>query len=77
MDLCMQKCYNIMITGMVQNIGFRALIEDIARLYELKGFTFNDMDGSVKMVCSGENGVIADFLKEINLIGTERGRCYS
>lgn len=69
----MQKCYNIMITGMVQDIGFRALIEDIARLYELRGFTFNDVDGSVKMVCGGENGVIADFLEEINSRGTERG----
>jgi len=69
----MQKCYNIMITGTVQDIGFRALIEDIARLYELKVFTFNDVDGSVKMVCGGENGVITDFLKEINSRGTERG----
>ena len=69
----MQKCYNIMITGMVQDIGFRALIENAARLYELRGFTFNDVDGSVKMVCGGENGVIADFLEEINARGTERG----
>ncbi len=69
----MQKCYNIMITGTLQDIGFMALIEDIARLYELKGFTFNDVDGSVKMVCGGGNGVIADFLEEINSRGTERG----
>lgn len=69
----MQKCYNIMITGMVQDIGFRALIEDIARLYELRGFTFNDVDGSIKMVCGGENGVITDFLEEINSRGTKRG----
>lgn len=62
-----------MITGTVQDIGFRALIEDIARLYELKGFTFNDVDGSVKMVCGGGNGVITDFLEEINSRGTERG----
>ena len=69
----MQKCYNIMITGMVQDIGFRALIEDIAKLYELRGFTFNDVDGSVKMVCGGENGVITDFLEQIDARGTERG----
>ena len=69
----MQKCYNIMITGTVQDIGFRALIEDIAKLYELRGFTFNDLDGSVKMVCGGENGVIADFLGDIKSRGTERG----
>jgi len=37
-------------TGNVQDIGFRGLIEDIARLYNLQGFTFNDIDSSVKMV---------------------------
>ena len=31
------------------------------------------MDGSVKIVCSGKNGVIADFLEEIDARGTERG----
>ena len=31
------------------------------------------MDGSVKMVCGGENGVIADFLEEIDARGSERG----
>ena len=65
----MQKCYNIMITGMVQDIGFRALIENIAKLYELRGFTFNYVDGSVKMVCTGENGVITDFLEQIDARG--------
>ena len=69
----MQKCYNIMITGMVQNIGFRALIENIAGLYELQVFTFNDVDGSVKMVCGGDNGVIADFLEDIKSRGTKKG----
>ncbi len=44
----MQKCYNILITGNVQDIGFRALIEDIARFNNLKGFVFNDPDGSKK-----------------------------
>ena len=73
MGLYMQKCYNIMITGMVQDIGFRALIENIARLYELKGYTFNDVDGSVKMVCGGDNGVIADFLGDIKSRGTKKG----
>jgi len=75
--LCMHKCYNIMITGMVQDIGFRAMIENIAKLYKLQGFTFNDVDGSVKMVFGGENGVITDFLEEIEARGTEKGCCYS
>lgn len=73
MSLSMQKCFNIMITGKVQDIGFRTLIEDIARLYDLQGFAFNDIDGSIKMVCCGENGVVADFLEELKTKGTQRG----
>ncbi len=69
----MQKCYNIMITGKVQDIGFRALIEDIAKLYDVRGFSFNDTDGSVKIVCCGDNGTIADFLDEIRAKGTQKG----
>jgi len=73
MSLFMQKCYNLMITGKVQDISFRALVEDIARLNDLRGFVFNDLDGSVKMVCCGENGNIADFIEEIKIKGTQRG----
>ncbi len=69
----MQKCYNIMVTGKVQDIGFRGLAEDIARLYDLRGFAFNDIDGSVKMVCCGENGVIANFLEELKIKGIQKG----
>ena len=73
MSLFMQKCYNLMITGKVQDISFRALVEDIARLYDLRGFVFNDLDGSVKMVCCGDNGNIANFLDELKIKGTQRG----
>jgi len=62
-----------MVTGKVQDIGFRALIEDIARLLDVKGFAFNDIDGSVKMVCCGETGVINKFFKEIQARGTQKG----
>lgn len=69
----MWKCYNIMVTGKVQDIGFRVLVEDIARLYDLRGFAFNDVDGSVKMVCCGENGIIDEFLEELKERGTLKG----
>ncbi len=68
-----QKCYNIAITGKVQDIGFRALIEDIARLHDLRGFAFNDIDGSVKMVCCGESSVINEFLDELRFRGIQKG----
>ncbi|MBW6519286.1 MAG: acylphosphatase [ANME-2 cluster archaeon] len=62
-----------MVTGKVQDIGFRALIEDIARIYELRGFAFNDIDGSVKMVCCGENGDIDKFLGDLQARGSQKG----
>ena len=73
MNTLMQRCYNVKITGKVQDVGFRALAEDIARLYDLRGFAFNDIDGSVKMVCCGENGIIANFLEELRAKGTQKG----
>lgn len=62
-----------MVTGKVQDIGFRALVEDIARFFDLRGFAFNDTDRSVKMVCCCENGVIAEFLEQLEVKGAEKG----
>jgi len=69
----MQKYYNVSIVGKVQDIGFRNLKEDIARMLDLKGFAFNDVDGSLKMVCFGDTGVINSFLKEIQTRGEQKG----
>ncbi len=69
----MQKCYDVSIIGKVQDIGFRNLIEDIGRLLELAGYVFNASDGSVRMVCRGENSVITKFFKEIQIRGEQKG----
>ncbi len=69
----MLKSYNVMITGNVQDVGLRSLIEDISRHYSLRGYVFNDTDGSVKMVCRGDSSVIDNFFKEISILGQEKG----
>lgn len=69
----MHKCYNVMITGKVQDIGFRTLIENIAIMLGLRGYVFNDINSSVKIVCCGDNGVISDFMKEIKHRAEQRG----
>lgn len=69
----MQKCYGLTLAGKVQDSGFRILIEDIARLHDLRGYAFNDADGTVKMVCCGENGVIIDFVEDIRIKGDRKG----
>ncbi len=68
-----QKCYNIMITGKVQDIGFRALIEYAGRLFDLSGLVFNARDGSVRIVCCGEESVIGEFSQEVRIRGIQRG----
>jgi acylphosphatase len=68
-----QKCYNILVTGKILDVGFRTLIEEIARFHELRGYAFNDLDGSVKMVCCGDDAVINEFLDEVRFRGVQKG----
>jgi len=45
--------YALTIKGRVQNAGYRNLIEKNARARRLRGYVFNDIDGTVKLVCDG------------------------
>ena len=47
------RYYNVTVTGDVQDIGFRNFIESTANLYHVRGYVFNDPDGSVRMLCGG------------------------
>ena len=47
------RYYNVTVTGDVQDIGFRSFIENTANSYHVRGYVFNDPDGSVKMLCGG------------------------
>lgn len=69
----MQKCYNVTVTGNVQDIGFRAVIEYAGRLLDLSGIVFNANDGTVRIICRGENGAISEFLRKIKTRGEQRG----
>ncbi|MFV9630237.1 MAG: acylphosphatase [Methanosarcinales archaeon] len=46
-----RKYYNVLLTGNVQDIGFRKFIENTANSYHVTGYVFNDQNGSVKMQC--------------------------
>ena len=52
--------YNVTVTGDVQDIGFRSFIENTANSY-VWGYVFNDLDGSVKMLCSGSAESLISF----------------
>ena len=73
MDTLMQKCHSIIVTGKVQDIGFRSVVEHIGRSFGIPGVVFNAKDGSVKILCSCEDSVIDNFTQAIKVRGAENG----
>jgi len=69
----MQKCHSIIVTGKVQDVSFRSIVEHIGRSFGIPGMVFNAKDGSVKILCSGEDSVIDNFTQTIKVRGKERG----
>lgn len=60
------KRYNILLRGNVQHIGYRGVIEGTARKLNIKGYVFNDVDGSVKIVCEGLQKSIDVFINGLS-----------
>jgi acylphosphatase len=67
------KCYNITVTGKVQDIGFRGIAEYAGRLLDLSGIVFNAKNGSVMIICRGDDSGIMDFSQEIMKRGVQKG----
>ncbi|MDI6654662.1 MAG: acylphosphatase [Candidatus Hydrothermarchaeota archaeon] len=61
------KRYYVVIHGKVQDVGYRKRIESTAELFNLKGFPWNDVDGSVKLVCEGQEDFLNRFLEDIEI----------
>jgi len=60
------KRYNILLRGNVQHIGYRGIIEGTARKLNIKGYVFNDVDGSVKIACEGLQKSIDVFINDLS-----------
>ncbi|MFH1774536.1 MAG: acylphosphatase [Methanobacteriota archaeon] len=67
----MPKRCSIIIKNHVQLIGYRGFIEAIAIKNDLAGFVYNERDGSVKVVCEGEEKTIKNFLNDLKNISPE------
>jgi len=59
------KRYSIILRGKVQHIGYRGIIEGTARKLDLKGYIFNDIDNSVKIVVEGLQKSVDYFLDSL------------
>ena len=55
------------IKGRVQDKGYRSFVEERARDRRLKGYVFNDRDGTVRVVCEGAPEKIDEFVDVISL----------
>lgn len=54
--------YEIKISGRVQGVGFRYYTQRQARIFELKGWVKNTVDGVVLVMVQGEKAVIDTFI---------------
>jgi len=56
---------HLLVSGLVQGVGYRYFAIRKANAYGLKGFAKNLIDGRVEVVAEGERGLIEEFIKEL------------
>jgi len=59
---------NIIVKGRVNGVGYREIVDERAFPLELSGYVRELTDGSVEVVCEGEQEVIQAFIKRISLV---------
>ena len=58
----MTRRVRLKISGDVQGVGFRIAAAELARSLELKGYIFNEIDGSVMTEAEGDEQSLAEFV---------------
>jgi acylphosphatase len=59
---------NIIVKGRVNGVGYREIVDEKAFPLELSGYVRELAEGSVEVVCEGEQEVIQAFIKRISLV---------
>ena len=62
-----KKTVEINIDGIVQGVGFRPFLFNLARYFKLKGYILNQGNAGVRLVLQGNNNQIDEFLKNIKV----------
>ena len=65
--LDMKKRAEIIISGRVQKAGFRNFIDELAFDMYLTGYVKNLSDGTVQVICEGEEEPLREFVRKINI----------
>ena len=53
------------IKGVVQGVGYRWFATRAATRYKVSGYVSNLPNGDVRAIIEGENGMVKDFIKEL------------
>ena len=56
----------IVVDGVVQGVGYRALVKQVARQLKLKGLVRNLEDTKVEVFCEGQESKIREFLTQMD-----------
>lgn len=59
---------NIIVKGRVNGVGYREIVDERAFPLELSGYVRELAEGSVEVVCEGEQDIIQAFIKRISLV---------
>ena len=62
------------VTGQIQDVGYRTLVKQKARKKGLTGVVRNLADGTVEIVCEGEPAALPEFIKSIDRKGDPADR---
>jgi len=57
----------VIVEGRVQRVGYRDVVQSVARRLGVKGYVENLKDGNVQIICEAKERVIEEFVKEINI----------
>ena len=57
----------IIVSGIVQGVGFRYFIARIANEYDLKGYVKNQFNGDVEIVAEGRKEFVKDLAKKAKI----------
>ncbi len=58
-------CYDIIFTGRVQGVCFRATTRDVAGGFAVTGWVRNEPDGSVRCIAEGDAAELDSFVEAI------------
>ncbi|MFX1363860.1 MAG: carbamoyltransferase HypF [Promethearchaeota archaeon] len=61
-----EKTVEINIDGIVQGVGFRPFLFNLARYLELKGFILNRGNAGVRLILQGNEDILNEFIENIN-----------